>query len=201
MKTIFGTTRFGFCAMIAALTFAAGVAGAATGNPSPDANKPVNENQQAQQQKVTDGQITTVLMTVDNNEIAAGQLALQKAESQPVKNFAQKMVDEHNKMNNMVSSLVQSAQIQSVDAPIAASLRQQGQSDLAELTKLQNGKPFELGYMQKQVAAHQMTLTMLDQTLLPSATNAELKTLIKGARPVVEQHLEMAKKILVDLSK
>jgi putative membrane protein len=49
--------------------------------------------------------------------------------------------------------------------------------------------------MHREVEYHQAVLDALDQTLIPSAQNAELKTLLQGVRPAIAAHLERAKQL------
>ena len=49
--------------------------------------------------------------------------------------------------------------------------------------------------MDREVAFHQAVLDAVDQTLIPSAQNAELKDLLVKVRPAFVAHLERAKSI------
>jgi putative membrane protein len=42
---------------------------------------------------------------------------------------------------------------------------------------------------------------MLDKTLIPGATNAELKSLLESARPAFQAHLEHAEHVQASLAK
>ncbi len=49
--------------------------------------------------------------------------------------------------------------------------------------------------MESQEMMHQQVLALIDGALLPSAKNADLKTLITNLRPVIEGHLQQARQI------
>ena len=51
------------------------------------------------------------------------------------------------------------------------------------------GEAFDRAYIAHEVDMHQNLLNALDQTLIPNAQNAELKTLLQGGRAKVQAHL------------
>jgi putative membrane protein len=52
-----------------------------------------------------------------------------------------------------------------------------------------------------EVVYHQAVLDAVDQTLIPSAKNADLKALLVKVRPAFVAHLEHAKQIQASLGK
>ena len=61
------------------------------------------------------------------------------------------------------------------------------------------GAAFDKAYIDNEVTYHQAVLDALDQTLIPGAQNAELKTLLQTVRPNIAGHLERAKSIQTTL--
>jgi putative membrane protein len=55
-----------------------------------------------------------------------------------------------------------------------------------------SGAEFDRAYMDREVQYHQAVLDALDQTLIPGAQNADLKSLLQQARPNFAQHLALA---------
>lgn len=72
------------------------------------------------------------------------------------------------------------------DAPPVA------EKSLAHLKTLK-GAAFDAAYVDREVAYHQQVIDALDKTLIPGATNAELKALLVKVRPAFVAHLEHAK--------
>ena len=64
--------------------------------------------------------------------------------------------------------------------------------NVASLKKLK-GAAFDKAYVAHEVAYHQAVLDAIDKTLIPSASNAELKALLVKVRPVIAEHLEHAR--------
>ncbi len=75
-----------------------------------------------------------------------------------------------------------------------------GEKNLARLKTLQ-GTAFDKAYVDHEVAYHQQVLDALDQTLIPGATNAELKALLVKVRPAFAAHLEHAKHLQTSVAK
>src|SRR5213080_2002473 len=83
------------------------------------------------------------------NEIEGGKAAASKAQSPDVKQFAQKMVDDHTQMLNDLKSL---AQQKGVSLPESASLKDMAQMKLMERS---SGAEFDKKYMDEMVKDHQ----------------------------------------------
>jgi putative membrane protein len=78
------------------------------------------------------------------------------------------------------------------------SLTDGGKENIADLKKLK-GAAFDKAYVDHEVAYHQQVIEAINGTLIPSAKNAELKALLEKVAPVIQAHLEHAKKIQADL--
>jgi putative membrane protein len=72
------------------------------------------------------------------------------------------------------------------------SLTQGGETTRARLKGL-SGAEFDKAYVDNEVTYHQTVLDAIDKTLIPSASNAELKGLLNKVRPNIAAHLEHAK--------
>ena len=81
----------------------------------------------------------------------------------------------------------------------AQSLKTGGDKNLENLKGLK-GAEFDKAYVAHEVAYHQQVLDAMDQVLIPSAQNAELKALLVKVRPAFEAHLAHAKKIDASLA-
>jgi len=61
--------------------------------------------------------------------------------------------------------------------------------------KALKGKEFDKAYVDNEVTYHQAVLDALDNTLIPNASNDELKSLLVKVRPAFVAHLDHAKHI------
>jgi putative membrane protein len=86
------------------------------------------------------------------------------------------------------------------DNPTGQSIKKGGDENIANLKTLK-GAAFDKAYIDHEVAYHQQVLDAIDKTLIPSATNAELKALLVKVRPAFVAHLEHAKHVQSSLGK
>jgi len=128
-------------------------------------------------------------------EAQLSQAAAQQASDQQVKDFAQKMADDHK---NAEQQYQQVAEKLGVNIP--NELPQIKQRKLDAIKSLQ-GADFDKAYIAHEVAYHQQVLDAIDSTLVPNAKNAELKALIVKVRPAFVGHHEHAKQIQSKLGK
>jgi putative membrane protein len=151
-------------------------------------------------QGVDDAQIASIVVTANQVDIDAGKLASSRATNPDVKKFAQQMVTDHTGVNKQATELVTKLHVTPKDNPTAQSLKAEGQKNVAHLKTLK-GAAFDKAYVDNEVTYHQQVLDALDKTLIPSASNAELKALLVKVRPAFVAHLEHAKQIQASLGK
>jgi putative membrane protein len=150
------------------------------------------------QDKPNDAQIAAIVVTANNVDIEAGKLAQSKGSSAKVKDFGKRMVTDHSGVNKQATDLVTKLGVKPEESDTSRALKKGGDENLAKLKGLQ-GKAFDKAYVDNEVAYHQAVLDAVDKTLLPSAQNAELKSLIQKVRPAFVDHLEHAKHMAAEL--
>ena len=170
---------------------AANAAGAAP-NPTPSGPSTPSST-------VTDPQIASIVVTANAVDSTSGELALQKGTHARVKEFAQRMVTDHGGVNQQAVALATRLGVTPEDNPISRQLAQGGQQTRQQLEGM-SGEQFDRAYMDSEVEYHETVLAAIDQTLIPSAQNAELRALLEQTRPAVQAHLEMARQIQGELA-
>lgn len=143
---------------------------------------------------VTDPQIADIVVAANEVDVAAGELAQSRATDPRVQQFAQRMVTDHTGVNQQASQLVQRLGVTPEPSPTSQQLRQGGEQNRSRLQGLR-GAEFDRAYIEHEVAYHQQVLDAIDDTLLPSAQNAELRALLEQVRPAIEAHLQLAQQI------
>lgn len=142
----------------------------------------------------TDPQIAAIVVTANQVDIDASKLAKSTSKTQEVQEFAQRMIGEHTGVNQAATELVTKLHVTPEKNPTSESLQKGGDDNLASLKKLK-GAAFDKAYIDHEVTYHEAVLKALDDTLIPSAQNAELKALLVKVRPAFVAHLEHAKKL------
>lgn len=143
--------------------------------------------------KPTDPQIAHIAYTAGQIDIEAAQQALKKTKNKEVRDFANNMVKDHTAVNKQALALVRKLKVTPADNDTSRSLVKSAKAKLAELAKLK-GRPFEKAYIDNEVAYHKTVNGALANTLIPSASNAELKSLLETGLKIFqghEQHAEM----------
>ena len=151
-------------------------------------------------QGVTDAQIASIILTANQVDIDAGKLATSLSTSDEVKAFARLMVTDHTGVNRAATDLAGKLNVTPQDNPTSQSLQADGDKNLAHLKTL-TGAAFDKAYIDREVAYHQQVIDALDKTLIPGATNEELKALLVKVRPAFVAHLEHAKRLQASASR
>lgn len=118
-------------------------------------------------------------------EVQLGQLAAQKAQSSEVKQFGQKMVDDHGKANDQLKSLASSKNV-----TLPTDLDRGHKRDYDRLSKL-SGAEFDREYMKHMVSDHKKDVSDFRKEA-KSAKDSEVKSFASTTLPTLEQHLQMA---------
>ena len=148
----------------------------------------------ASAQGITDAQIAHIVVTANQVDIDAGKVAASMASNPEVKKFGEQMVTDHTGVNKAAVDLATKLKVTPADNPTSQSLKAGGEKNVANLKGLK-GAAFDKAYIDHEVAYHQAVLDAVDKTLIPGASNAELKTLLVKVRPAFVAHLDHAKKI------
>ncbi len=149
-------------------------------------------------QSPNDAQIASIVVTANQVDIDAGKLAAARAANSEVKKFAQLMVTDHSGVNKQAVDLVTRLKVTPQDNDTSKSLKEGGDKNIAALKGLK-GAAFDKAYVDHEVAYHQAVLDAVDKTLIPSASNADLKALLVKVRPAFVAHLEHAKHVQASL--
>ena len=151
-------------------------------------------------QSPSDAQIASIVVTANQVDIDAGNLVESKGSNADIKAFGKQMVTDHTGVNKQAVALVTRLKVMPEDNPTSQSLKKGGEDNVQNLKTL-NGAAFDRAYIEHEVAYHQQVIDALDKTLIPSAQNAELKSLLVSVRPAFVAHLEHAKMVQAKIGK
>ena len=143
---------------------------------------------------VTDAQIAAIVVAANTVDIDAGKLAQSKSGNAEVKAFAAEMIRDHGAVNEQATALVTKLNVTPETNPTSESLTAGGKANTDSLANM-SGAAFDKAYIANEVTYHQAVLDALDNTLIPSAQNAELKALLVATRPAFVAHLQHAKTV------
>jgi putative membrane protein len=148
--------------------------------------------------KPTDPQIAHIAYTAGQLDIEAAKQAISKSTNKDVRAFAEDMVRDHTAVNDKALALVKKLNVTPEDNDTSRALTKQAAEKLAELSKL-NGAEFDKAYIANEVAYHKTVNGALETTLIPSASNPELKSLLQTGLKIFQGHQQHAEEVAAAL--
>ena len=143
---------------------------------------------------LSDPEVAHVAVTANSIDIELAKLAQSRTSNREVKGFASTMITDHSAVNAQASALATKLGVTPKDNEVSQSLLKGAAEARATIEPLK-GRAFDRAYIDREVGYHQAVLDALDQVLIPTASNAELKQLLVDVRPAFATHLEHAKKL------
>jgi len=179
------------CLLGSGLLTAAQTPGPAQQKPMPAEQKPMPAEQKSaspdatfMRQAASDGMA----------EVEHGRLAAKNASADDVRQFGQRMVDDHSKANNELKALASKK-----GATLPAELEGKHKAMQDKLAKLK-GAEFDRTYMAHMVDAHEQAVALF-QKQAKGGKDADVRAYAEKTLPVLQQHLKMARDINGKLGK
>ena len=148
----------------------------------------VTQNDQLTANKIDEKRFVKDALLGGMTEVELGKLAVEKASTDPVKQFGQKMIDDHSKANDELKAIASKENI-----PVPESLDSKHQSRVEKLSKL-SGADFEKAYVKDQLKDHQQDVRQFQEEA-KSGTDPDVKSFASKTLPTLEEHLNMAKEL------
>ena len=137
--------------------------------------------------KPSDPQIAHIAYTAGVLDIKAAEQALAVSKNDAVRAFATSMATDHKAVNDQALALVAKLGVTPEDNDTSKGLAAQADAKSAELAKL-SGADFDKAYIANEVAYHKAVNGALADLLIPSAGNAELKSLLETGLKLFQGH-------------
>jgi putative membrane protein len=142
----------------------------------------------------TDPQIAHIAYTAGGLDVAAAKQALARSHNKAVRAFAQQMVRDHQAVNAKALALVKKLHVTPEDNATSQGLTKAAAAERAKLAKL-SGSAFDREYVNNEVAYHKTVNGALESTLIPSAKNGELKSLLETGLTLFREHQMHAEQV------
>lgn len=121
-------------------------------------------------------------------EVEMARIAMDRAQSSDVKNFASRMVSDHQKAGDDLDKIA-SDKGMAIDDKLSA----KDQAELDRLTKLQ-GASFDREYVKSQLAAHRAAVALFGKES-KSGNDSELKSFAASTLPTLQDHLQLVQQL------
>jgi putative membrane protein len=141
----------------------------------------------------SDANIFALLDEANAADSAAGAIAVTKATSSEVREFARRMTRDHHQLRAQGAALAKKLNITPA-APSDDPVTSMAQNETNTLNSTAKGKDFDKAYIDAEVDAHKAVLDLATKSA-GQTQNSELKNLIQKAAPVVQGHLTKAESI------
>lgn len=124
-------------------------------------------------------------------EVQLGQLTLQKSNNEQVKQFAQRMIDDHTKLGEQMKSVAQQ-----IGASVPTKISKKDRTTIAKLGTL-SGSAYDQAYIKDMLKNHKQDLSDF-QTEASSGQDQTVKDAASQGSQLIAQHLQMIQQIAQD---
>lgn len=130
----------------------------------------------------TDALFATAAAQSDLYEITSSELALERASSEEVRAFAQRMIDDHTATTEQLTPVAEALGVTPPTETTAAA-----QLDLAYLGTLE-GEAFDTAYMEQQRLSHEAAVAAFE-IAAETAQDEALRAFVTKNLPVIQAHM------------
>jgi len=151
-----------------------------------------------QQQRLSDSEVAMVMRVLNIAEIREATLMRDKATDKTLKDFAQRLINDHDAQMNKAEADLLKADIQSEDSTLSRELDAKSGEARERLRQL-SGAEFDRAYIEREVQANETAIKLIDERLIPSARKKIVQNSAAALRKLIEIHLTEAKKLQANL--
>lgn len=166
--------------------------GASQQQQTPQSKMPSMDNQipdtANNQQNMSDQAFVSKALEGGNAEVQLGQLAQQKSQSSDVKEFGEKMVQDHTQLGEQMKPIAQQLGVKE-----STKLAKKDRELVAKLQTL-SGQEFDDAYIRAMVKDHKQDLNEFKEEA-STTQNPALKQVAQQGSQVISQHLAMIEQI------
>jgi putative membrane protein len=143
---------------------------------------------------LTDANVLAMVLMASKMDVENAKMALGNTKNPTVKAFANQMVEDHTSAMKRVNDLAEKLDLKPVDDEASRQLEVTADATRKTIDD-SKGPGFDKAYVDNEVVSHQAVLDLLDKSLIPGATNPEVKSLLDNTRSVIASHLTHAKSV------
>lgn len=149
--------------------------------------------------EISDANIAAIVSVAGSLDIAYGKIAMSKSNNKQVREFAERMVNDHSAIQDAAVKLLNKLGVTPAENETSRGLAANGEKIKQKLNSL-SGAEFDKFYIDNEVAYHALVVNATENVLIANAKNAELKSTLESVLPLFERHLEHAKMIQASFS-
>ncbi len=143
------------------------------------------DNENRGQLSSSDYKFAVAATHANDAEVQLGQLAAQKATDPAVRQFAQRMVEDHSKASHQLAQILSQK-----GATVPTETSSSEQREMERLQKL-NGADFDKAYVDHMIRDHKKDVKEFEKAS-NNAQDTDIKAFAANTLPVLQDHLKMA---------
>jgi putative membrane protein len=155
---------------------------------------PVTKSFAQSSTKLTDPEIASVAVVANQNDIGFADIAKTKSANKDILEFAQTMATDHKAVIDQAVALVTKLNVTPKDNSVSKKLLADADKTKKMLSS-KSGDAFNKAYIDNEVVYHKAVIDAVQNTLIPDASNIELKALLQKVVPILKTHLEHAEMV------
>jgi putative membrane protein len=142
--------------------------------------------------------ILSQLAVANETEIQEAKTAASKASSPQVKRFANALAQQHQQNLQQGRALARQMKIS-----LTAGTGTASESQSAAMGEMagKSGADFDRAFLEHQIQAHQQNIDKIQNTMLPAANDAQLKSYLQKTVTAMQGHLKQAQQLEEQLNK
>jgi putative membrane protein len=144
--------------------------------------------------QLNDAQIAMVAVLGNKIDIKYAKIAKKKSDNLSINGFANTMIDNHSSVVKAATKLAKKLGVTPQSSDLSKKLKANAKKERANL-RSKSGMAFNKAYIDNEVAFHKAVINLVKHTLIPEATNDQLKNLLKKAAPMFKGHLQYAESL------
>lgn len=149
---------------------------------------------------LTDPEIASIAVTANQIDVDYAKIAKEKSKTKSVLDFAATMAKDHQSVIDKAVALAKKLGVTPQDNPTTQSLLS-GATETKTMLNSKTGAEFDKAYVDNEVSYHKAAIDIVENKLIPSSSNAELKALLQSALPLFKEHLSHAEMVQKELNK
>jgi len=140
---------------------------------------------------LSNGQIVRVNETIQNVDLAGARVVVERTKDPRVKQFAERVRDDSKRQKQATTELARGAKIAPIESAVSTDMRVKASQQLTSV-ELSRPEEFDRAFIEVQVEQNQERLQLMNERLIPEATDPALKAELTKSRTVLQRQLRDA---------
>lgn len=149
------------------------------------------ERSKEQEPKLSDATIVAIFDYANTRDIETAELALERAESERVKEFARTLIRDHTQVRKQGRELAEKLGV--TPTPPQEDEAKQQHARAMETLRAASGAAFDRAWLEYEIDYHSSVIQALNENLLAAIENQELKAFVESVAPAFQAHLRAAR--------